>query len=337
MKVTISDVAKKTGFSVTTVSHALNDKGSVNSKTRNLIKSCAEEMGYIPNQTASSLRTGKRNTIAIISSMPLATSNTKSKLGFLFTIVSEITHNVIDKNYNILLSAPIKDRESLYSFSDIAGAIIVEPTNNDIAVHFCQQQSIPFVSIGKSESINNPVNFVDMNYEAVANELLQHLEQQGCRSIGLIVGTSNRLSQSVIVSIYRDYIALRTQSERIAYADEELGKEGGYNAAKELFGEKSSIDALIVSIDTFAEGVYSYLDEYGLKVPSNIKVCTRFDGLISQRLTPPVTAVDLQLEKAALIATNKLFVQMGEGSTLDQDTTLKPSVVIKQSTSLENN
>ena len=53
MGVSIKDVAKKAGVSISTVSKALNDKSSVSSSTIERIKQTAEDMGYVPNSRAS--------------------------------------------------------------------------------------------------------------------------------------------------------------------------------------------------------------------------------------------------------------------------------------------
>ena len=63
--VRLVDIAKKTGYSVNTVSHALLNKPDISEKTREYIKSVADEMGYIANVSAGELRSGKSKTVAI--------------------------------------------------------------------------------------------------------------------------------------------------------------------------------------------------------------------------------------------------------------------------------
>lgn len=64
--VTLKDIAKKTGFSVNTVSHALADKPDISADTKALICKKADEMGYIANASASFLRSGISKTVSII-------------------------------------------------------------------------------------------------------------------------------------------------------------------------------------------------------------------------------------------------------------------------------
>ena len=64
--VTIKDVALRSGYSITTVSKALNDYSDISSNTKKLILDLCDEMGYIPNLSARSLVTQKSYTVGII-------------------------------------------------------------------------------------------------------------------------------------------------------------------------------------------------------------------------------------------------------------------------------
>ena len=58
-RVTLQDIARQTGYSVNTVSHAPRNKDDIAPRTREAIQNVAREMGYAPNQIASSLRSGR--------------------------------------------------------------------------------------------------------------------------------------------------------------------------------------------------------------------------------------------------------------------------------------
>ena len=65
-KITLSDIAKKTGYSVNTVSHALRDMKDISKEVKTYINDTAKKMGYIPNLSAGVLRGGKTMSIALI-------------------------------------------------------------------------------------------------------------------------------------------------------------------------------------------------------------------------------------------------------------------------------
>ena len=66
-RVTLEDVAKATGYTINTVSRALKNKPDISRQTCLHIQEVAREMGYVRNYIASSLRSGRTKTIALIS------------------------------------------------------------------------------------------------------------------------------------------------------------------------------------------------------------------------------------------------------------------------------
>lgn len=65
-QVTLKDIAQKTGYTINTVSHALKNKPDISAATRLRIQQVADEMGYVGNALAESMRTGYTRTIALI-------------------------------------------------------------------------------------------------------------------------------------------------------------------------------------------------------------------------------------------------------------------------------
>jgi len=68
-KVSIRDIAEKTGLSITTVSRALNGKAKeyrISKKSQQLIERAAKELNYVPNYFAVNLKSGKSNTIGLL-------------------------------------------------------------------------------------------------------------------------------------------------------------------------------------------------------------------------------------------------------------------------------
>ena len=60
MKVTISDVARLAGVSTATVSHTINQTRYVSEETRDKVYAAIRELGYTPDASARSFRTGKK-------------------------------------------------------------------------------------------------------------------------------------------------------------------------------------------------------------------------------------------------------------------------------------
>ena len=65
-RVTLQDIAQATGYSANTVSHALKNKPDISAQTREHIQNVAREMGYVRNEMAGSLRSGRTKTLGLI-------------------------------------------------------------------------------------------------------------------------------------------------------------------------------------------------------------------------------------------------------------------------------
>lgn len=65
-RITLKDIAKACGYTANTVSRAMRNDSRLPAATRDKIQAAAKQLGYIPNSLASSLRSGRRNTVAVI-------------------------------------------------------------------------------------------------------------------------------------------------------------------------------------------------------------------------------------------------------------------------------
>ena len=61
----IKDIAKKAGVSISTVSYALNGSSKVTEETRTRIQAIAEELNYVPNMAARTLKRRQTNIIGV--------------------------------------------------------------------------------------------------------------------------------------------------------------------------------------------------------------------------------------------------------------------------------
>ena len=65
-RVTLKDIANELNITVGAVSHALNGMSDISKETSEKVFAAAKRLGYIPNNSAISLRLGKTGTVAII-------------------------------------------------------------------------------------------------------------------------------------------------------------------------------------------------------------------------------------------------------------------------------
>lgn len=312
-RATIADVARAAGVSPTTVSHALNDKGYVDAHTRERVKEAARALGYRPSIRAQRLRTGEARSIALISSMPYEVAGGTSRLGFLMEVAAVAAASALTRGLALVLVPPMMGGRLPLEQLDIDGAIVLEPTADDANVVHLQDRGLPVVCLGRQPG-NDVVPYVDIHSSATTEMLLQHLKEQGSRRIALLIGAQERNSYIESRACYEQFCAQHGMTPVIAVADESGGEAAGQEACVSLLREHPDIDALCALVDAFAVGAVQAISNQGLRVPQDIRVVTRYDGIRARSCQPPLTAVDLHLDDMASQAVALLFDHLGGGT-----------------------
>lgn len=303
---TIADVARVAGVSRTTVSHALNGIGKVDPRTRERIKQVATELGYRPNLRAQRLRRGQAKAIALASSMPFAVAGGPSRLGFYMEIAAAAAESALVHHYALVLVPPVQSGSALYSV-DIDGAIVVEPDRDDPAVATLRERGLPYVALGRSMTPEADVPYVDLRGGLVAELLLAHLREQGARQPALIIGSGSRHSSVDARAAYERVAEEYGWAPILATAPESGGEQAGYERCAALLAEHPEIDAICALVDVFAVGAVRAVRDSGRSIPDDVMVVTRYDGLRARTCEPPLTAVDLHLDRAAAEAVELLL------------------------------
>ncbi|MFJ4155613.1 LacI family DNA-binding transcriptional regulator [Pseudomonas sp. NPDC089752] len=331
-RLTIADVANAAGVSRTTVSHALNDRGQVDPETRALVKAVAERLGYSPNLRAQRLRTGRANAIALLSSMPFAVAGGSSRLGFLMEIAATATEAAMRQGVALVLVPPMDEAQALLHTLDIDGAVIIEPVADDPNVACLQKRGVKMVTIGRQPEAHEPLPYIDMHGEQTGTLLLEHLHEQGARRIGLIIGEQPRHSYLDMERAYRTYCTRNQQAPAIVKASEGGGETAGAAACLQLLQAHPDLDGLCVPVDAFATGAVRALQDSARRVPEDVKVVTRYDGLRARECSPPLTSLDMHLEDVTALAIELLFEHInGSGQRECIDAPL-PTLVQRSST-----
>jgi DNA-binding LacI/PurR family transcriptional regulator len=328
-RVTVIDVARAAGVSPGTVSNAISKKRNVDDETRKRIETAIRELGYIPNLAARRMRTGRTNTIAIFSSMPTAVAAGSSKLGFLMEIAASAAVTAMKMNTALVLIPPIDNPTEVLKTIAMDGALVVEPEQDDPVLALMERVGIPTVCIGKP--LGSPSAYVDLDYQAMAEMLIDHLFEVGATSFPLIVGASTRQSNLVFKEVYRRKAAKAGMVQHIIEVTEESAEDGAATAISNSISKGLAFDAVLVPIDAMATGVMRALRQHDLQVPTDVRVVTRYDGVRAKTENPLLTAIDLKLEDVADIATQHLNQIIVSGSGESAISVPSPSLVVRGS------
>lgn len=182
-RVTMQDIARETGYSINTVSHALRNKDDIARDTRARIQQVAREMGYMGNQIASSLRSGRTRTLAVI------LGNMSNP--FYGIMTDTIQDAAAAKNYSLLImcsreQADLEERLVEAAVSRQVDGILLFPTNQSLpTVRRLQSLGVPFVLMSRplGEGIADSVTSDDAEGAHLATA---HLIEHGCRRLGYL-------------------------------------------------------------------------------------------------------------------------------------------------------
>lgn len=321
------DVARLAGVSPGTVSNALHNTRFVEPETRRRIEEAIAALGYTPNIRARQLRTGKTNTIALLSSLPLPIASGASKLGFMMEVALTAAITALQRQHALILVPPGANPLNAVSFD---AAIVIEPAENDAQLGALEQAGIPYVTIGRTPGTAAPAPWVDLHSAATAALLLDHLKAAGSQRRALFVSSTPRTSTLDTVARYREQCG-NTLPPVVYFLEESEGEAAGYAAAQRLLVEHPEVDGLLVLVDTFASGAVRAFRDAGVAIPDRIKIATRYDGIRARESAPPLSAVNLHLDDVASAAIELLFDLM-EGKTQASRSAPLPTLIARAST-----
>lgn len=293
MKITIKDVAKKAGVSVTSVSQVLNNKDiRISEEKRKQILDAVTELNYTPNPFASKLKSKKSNTIGLI--VPDITN-----LYFM-----EIAKGIVSKSKEFKLDVIISDSDNKSS-NDIGnleklrkngvdGIIIAVSQGqnkklNKLIHKIIEKDKIPIVLLDR-DNIEYNCHAVMVNNFLGGYIATKHLIELGHRKIGCITGP---LELQTSYDRYRGYKSALEESNitldqsYVTHGDFKI--ESGYESTKKLL--EKDITAIFACNDMMAYGVYKRLKEVNIKVPDNISVIGFDNVFFSEIVDVPLTTI----------------------------------------------
>lgn len=294
--VTQKDIAKRTGFSVNTVSHALRGMSDISEETRKVILETAEEMGYIMNSAASTLRSGQSGIIAVIIgdiSNPLFGIEVKEieeimqKEGFcIITFNTNENSEQERKCLNVAIS------------KGVDGILICPAQENRENIEFLKNSGIPFVLLGRKfdELDTDYVVWDDVQGAKLATT---YMIENGYKKILFIHAPLYISSARERLEGYRKAL----EEKGIAYDPSyvvEIANFNSYEALEKAIKEAPEFDAVFTFNDMMAWTAVVILRTMGYQVPDDIEV-VGFDN-IQSRFTMPFPMVSVHTPKQSMVA-----------------------------------
>ena len=304
--VTLKDIAKKAGVSLTTVSRVLNNdpKLSVSEKTRSAILTIAEEMSYTSKHRSNEEHQSAG--VGIVEWYPRS-----AELDDLYYLSTRI---------NVEQSAQAVGLETVTVFADNMQQI---PDNlaGIIAIgKYSRQQLEIFHSITRNvvvidhDELANGFDCVVPDFRGGMKQAAEFLAEK-YHSIAMIAGQEKTRDGELVSDVRQSVFAEQLQSlhcyNNKLFVTGDYSEQSGYELMKRLIKTTPRPEAVMVANDAMAVGALRYLHEIHVEVPNEMGMMSFGDTTLTRYTYPPLTAIKVSVDEMATMAVQQVKMRRG--------------------------
>jgi DNA-binding LacI/PurR family transcriptional regulator len=324
--VRISDVAAAAGVSITTVSHALNDKGRLTDETRRRVREVADRLGYQPSALARGLAGGRSGMLAVTVSFVDHLALTIGDYDYFLQVMNAATSAALERGFSLTL-VPSDSRREVLGRLPLDGAIVMDPVPGDEIVDLLDARAIPVVTTGRRPDGPDEACWVDNDHVAGTREMIEHLVAEGATRIALLTAPALQSYTIDALAAFEATCAERGVEALVETVTDSLSEGGAYAAASRLLESDSPPDAIYATLDRLALGALLAAEAKGIRVPRELRVAGCTDSHAARSSRPALTALSLNPEWIGTEAVD-LLVTLLEHGTPAEPHRIVPFVVI---------
>lgn len=293
---TIKDIARESGYSVSTVSRVLNNRRDVSPEAKEKIDQIVAEHNFVPNNNAKHLKQIASKTIIVL---------VKGRSNMMFSgVVEEIQKTVENTKYTVHVTYLDEDD------NEVEQAVIQCRERKPLGILFLggnpaffkerfAEVTIPSVLVttsGKELCFPNLSSVATDDVEA-AMCAVDYLFEQGHQHIGVLGGNLQKSHTS-----YQRYLGCQqsfTNNNQVFDAEKYYSKahfsfDSAYRATNRLLDKAEDVTAIFAMSDVMAIGAIRAIRDHGLMVPEDISV-VGFDGIaMADYYNPKLTTIRQQ-------------------------------------------
>lgn len=273
MKVTISDVARLAGVSTATVSHTINNTRYVSNETKEKVYRAVAELGYTPDASARSFRTGKKKTVGFI--VPDISNK------FFATMIESVETYLSAHGYHLIIANTKEDpdREEtnlrLLTAGLVDGLLVASTIEDFDRFDALVPAGFPVVLVDRTFEAKKYSSICVSNFQPIYRSVCR-LAGKGAKRVGIIGGLPRLSSTKERISAYQQAAAdcgLPQEEGLIRYGD------SMENSAQACLDEllEQNCDAVIVCQGLMASETIFYLQEKGIRLSKDIDLVSFVD------------------------------------------------------------
>ncbi|MEL6148251.1 MAG: LacI family DNA-binding transcriptional regulator [Chloroflexota bacterium] len=335
MPVTLRDIARKSGFSVTTVSRALGGHDDVNPGTRAQIVSIADELGYHPNHSARQLQGQKTQTIGFVMSGSMTSLDDDFSSLLLRSLTAAAGHN----HHDMLYSSPSETTDELDVYRRMVGGkrvdgmVLARTHVDDRRIDYLKAANCPFIVHGRmGPQQPSDFHFIDVDSEAGIATVTQHLIARGHTHIGIILPGERFAFSQYRLAGYRQALEASGMPFRPAYCDNgNLTFDSGRMAAERLLNQNPQLTAIVGCNDWMALGAIEAALSMGRAVGTTFAVTGYDDIPAASHAKIKLTTMRQSIYEIGQRLIDQLLTIINDDPTMYYQQLIQPELVIRDS------
>ncbi|MER5623384.1 LacI family DNA-binding transcriptional regulator [Streptosporangium sp. NPDC002544] len=329
---TITTIAERAGVSIASVSRVLNGLPTRENTVRRVL-SAAEELGYVPNSVARSLKSRRTNQVAFA----MADIGNPVYLA----MIREIQPVLKAAGYRLVLhstDADVADEiDVLRSLGEryVDGLIMIPLRVSEAHLKAIEAARAPVVIIG-SVPDGTRVDNIRTDSRTGVRLALDHLHSLGRRRIGFVNGPLDTVPGSARSTAYAEALsALGLPYDENLVEIGDFYRAEGAAAVSRLLARAPDLDAIMCANDLIALGALEVLRRNGRRVPEDVAVAGMDDIDMAAAAWPALTSVSLGSAERGRAAAELLLDRLGNGEREPRVVTVPPRLVVRASTTGE--
>lgn len=311
---TIEEVARAAGVSRQTVSNALNAPQRVRRDTLARVMEAIERLGYQPDQSARSLRTGSRRTIGYLAPVDDPFDPNPLMGGFLEALVDAAGA----EGQRVLLFRPAHGAtdprpaiDELIAARQVDGFVLSDVLSGDVRVEHVARAGVPFVAFGRTAP-DTPQHWVDLDNTGAMADVVALLAERGHRRVAFLGSPADLPWMADRREGFRRGVAAHgldaSRALELTAARDDAAETVA--AVRALLHGADRPTAIAAAGDMLALTAYEAIRAEQLAVGRDVAVVGFHDSPICRLLHPPLTSVRLPLRRIAAELVRRLLAQV---------------------------
>lgn len=331
-RVTIKDVALRSGVSKSTVSHVLNQTRFVEEHTRQKVLQAIQELNYRPSSIARSLVSQRTATAGLLI----------SDVGnpFYHDVILGVEEVALANGYSIFLCNTGYDlargMKYIHSLVDrlVDGVMFMSSNMNIDMIQEVHSNSIQSVVLDwGGTNVSEMAATITIDFKNGICEAVQHLIEFGHRRIAFASGPTNMWTAKIRKQAFLKAVKeCQPLVEGVILSDGNLRIEGGYRAFEELSNLAPRPTAVIAANDLTALGIMWASRNAGFILPDDLSVIGLDNIDLASRVTPTLTTIALPRYEIGRLAMQNLLSLIREPAQPKNNQMVDTHLIVREST-----